>query len=114
MAQKTNVLHDADRLAQALGVPARAPADPRLTPIIRAIDQDPTAFPTIAAAAEKTGLSPSHFQALFREATGLPFRRYRQWRRMAQVVHCLRDGASLTTAAYDSGFASSAHLSAAF
>lgn len=107
-------LVNADSLARTLGVPARNVPDPRLVPLIRQIDQAPEALETVASAAAMVSLSPSRFQALFRQATGLPFRRYRLWRRMARVVALLGDGQSLTAAAHEAGFASSAHLSAAF
>ncbi|MBV6633139.1 MAG: helix-turn-helix transcriptional regulator [Alphaproteobacteria bacterium] len=114
MAAGAAALKDADALAMALGVPTRGAPDPRLVPIIRQIDEEPEAFDTIAGAAALVPLSPSRFQALFRQATGLPFRRYRLWRRMARVVTLLRQGRDLTMAAHEAGFASSGHLSAAF
>ncbi len=60
------------------------------------------------------GLSASRFRFLFRQAVGMPFRRYRLWKRMAIVMPALAAGDSLTMAAHGAGFASSAHLSAVF
>lgn len=104
----------ADRAFAALNLPQRPPPDPRIDAILRAIDDDADAFGTFEAAAAEVGLSPSRCRALVRAAAGVPFRRYRLWRRMACVARCLAEERSLTEAAHSAGFASSAHLSAAF
>lgn len=105
---------DVDALCDALGVPRRASADPRISRVVRCLDAQPDAFDRVTAAACVAGLSASRFQALFRQAVGVPFRRYRLWRRMALVAQAISDGRTLTHAAHEAGFASSAHLSAAF
>lgn len=103
-----------DRLCATFDIPARRPHDPRVAAAVRAIDARPQDLTRVSAAASLAGLSPSRFQALFAEATGVPFRRYRRWRRMAAVMRAIAAGRSLTEAAHEAGFASSAHLSAAF
>jgi len=103
-----------EALCDALGVPARAPVDPRVARAARLLDASPEAFTRVAELASRVGLSPSRFQALFTEGVGLPFRRYRLWRRMALVARMVGDGQTLTEAAHGAGFSSSAHLSAAF
>jgi AraC-like DNA-binding protein len=103
-----------DDLFGALGIPPRPSPDPRIAAIVRELAARPQDFPTLAAAAACVALSASRFRALFRSAVGMPFRRYRLWRRMAVVLEAAAAGASLTAAAQDAGFASSAHLSAAF
>jgi AraC-like DNA-binding protein len=70
--------------------------------------------PPLATLAATAGVSPSRFAHRFTAATGVPFRRYRTWCRMAAVARAASAGATLTRAALDAGFASSAHLSAAF
>ena len=79
-----------------------------------AVNAKPQDFPTLAHAARHAGLSPSRFQHSLREATGVAFRRYRQLRRMAQVLRRLAAGGNLTDAALEAGFSSSSHLSTAF
>lgn len=102
-----------DELLRAVGL--QAPATPaRLAATVRAMDADPRCFARIDDAARHAGLSISRFGHLFREETGLPFRRYRLWRRMATVARVVSTGRSLTDAAFEAGFASSAHLSASF
>ena len=117
-----------DDFCRALGLPAddvvsplqgsaqirRAPPSPRLRRAIRALDDRPQDFPRVADAAALAGLSSSRFQAVFTGVTGMPFRRYRLWRRMAVVMRALAAGYPLTAAAFEAGFASSAHLSTTF
>ena len=62
--------------------------------------------------AERAGLSPSRLMALARIHLGTSLRGYRRWLRTFEVVRCYAGGASLTEAAFDAGFASSAHLAA--
>lgn len=105
---------DVDRLCAELGVSPRPTPDPRVAMAVRLLESRPQDFPHVGPLAARVGLSPSRFHALFGQAVGVPFRRYRQWRRMAVVMRALSEGWSLTEAAYEAGFASSAHLSAAF
>lgn len=103
-----------DRLCTALGVPPRPAADPRVATAVRLLEAHPQDFPLVGPLAARVGLSPSRFHVLFGQAVGMPFRRYRQWRRMAVVMAALAAGRSLTETAFEAGFASSAHLSTAF
>ncbi|MEL7446509.1 MAG: helix-turn-helix transcriptional regulator [Pseudomonadota bacterium] len=105
---------DVDDLCERIGLARRAFTDPRIVALLRAIDDAPEAFPSLAIAANVAGLSPSRCRALMREAVGMPFSRYRLWRRMARVCQEFAAEPSLTNAAHAAGFASSAHLSTAF
>jgi AraC-like DNA-binding protein len=99
---------------EIVGARALAPTDARVAAAIREVEARPQDFPTAASAASLAGISASLFQRRLRRAVGVPFRRYRLWRRMAVVAAELSRGATLTTAAHMAGFASSAHFSAAF
>ncbi|MBU4611777.1 helix-turn-helix transcriptional regulator [Achromobacter sp. GG226] len=103
-----------DRILSTLGIAPRPPDDDRLAQVIRQLDARPQDFANVADAAALAELSPSWFQARFRRAVGMPFRRYRLWRRMAVVMAALGEGRTLTEAAHGAGFASSSHLSATF
>ncbi len=105
---------DVDGWCELLGIGARAAVDPRMVDAARMLDTRPQDFTKVAQLAAQVGLSVWRFQTLFRLATGMPFRRYRLWRRMAFVVRAVDQGQSLTAAALDAGFASSAHLSTRF
>jgi AraC-like DNA-binding protein len=69
---------------------------------------------TLAALAEAVHLSPSRLAHRFREATGVPLRRYVLWCRLRAAADAVMRGSSLTEAAHLAGFADSAHLSRTF
>jgi AraC family transcriptional regulator len=66
---------------------------------------------TLPAAARHVGLSQSRARHLFVEQTGLPFKTYVLWLRLAQAVALSARGHSLTQASHEAGFADSAHFS---
>lgn len=70
--------------------------------------------PTLTMLASQAKLSPSRYRHRFVALTGVPFRRYRTWLSMGAALRQVARGASLTEAALEAGFASSAHFSAAF
>lgn len=105
---------DLERVGAALGLASRALTDPAAAAWIRLIDERPQDFPSVTTLAAAVGLSPSRVQARLSASLGLPFRRYRLWRRMARVMVALSGGQSLTDAAMDAGFASPSHLSTTF
>jgi AraC-like DNA-binding protein len=98
----------------AFGLPRRLHRDDRVTRVVREIERRPHEFDSVREAAALACLSPSRFRARFAEEVGLPFTRYRLWRRMAVVMRTVEAGGSLTEAAHAAGFASSAHLSTTF
>ena len=69
---------------------------------------------TLAAVAKAMHRSPSRLAHRFREATGVPLRRYVLWCRLRTGAESAMRGASLTEAAHLAGFADSAHLSRTF
>lgn len=89
-------------------------SDARIARVVLEIERRPDTFGHIRDAAELAGLSPSRFRARFAAQMGLPFRRYRLWRRMALAMHSIAQGSDLTDAAFACGFSSSAHLSTSF
>ena len=98
----------------AFGLWVRLSRDERISKVVLKIEERPDAFGRMQEAADLACLSPSRFRARFNAEVGLPFRRYRMWRRMALVMRTIGDGGSLTNAALTAGFSSSAHLSASF
>lgn len=69
---------------------------------------------TLAGLAATVHRSPSRLAHRFRQATGVPLRRYVLWRRLRAAVEAAMRGANLTDAAHAAGFADSAHLSRTF
>ncbi len=88
--------------------------DARIRKAAAAMFAAPAETTSAAAHAAAAGLSSSRFQHLFKEQTGVPFRRYRGWARLQATMVQVMAGKSLTEAAHAAGFSSSAHLSAAF
>ncbi len=104
------------RLLQLLGLrnTAAEHIDPRIADAIDGLRFDPSRETSAAGLAREAKLSVSRFLHVFKEATGVPFRRYRTWCRLRAVVRVAATGISLTEAAHAAGFASSAHLSSSF
>jgi len=103
-----------DGVFSCLGITAGRPIRPEISRVVTALGREPQLFSSVDVAAELAGLSSMRFQHIFTELLGIPFRRYRQWRRMGIVIRALANGENLTEAAYRSGFSNSAHLATTF
>ncbi len=101
-------------LVERLGLVSDEPCDPRISHILKRLHDAPADRHDLASLAMEAGLSPSRFRHVFKEATGVPFRRYRIWCRLGAAVRSVLAGGSLTVAAHAAGFSSSAHFSTAF
>jgi AraC-like DNA-binding protein len=101
-------------LAPVLSGATERQVDPRLQQALTRLHADFAARIPLAELARVAGLSDSRFRHLFRAAAGVPVRRYRLWIAMGTAMRAIARGTSLTTAALDAGFASSAHFSATF
>jgi len=99
--------------AIARAAPSARPVDDRLRRVIAALHARLEDNLPIEAIAGEVGLSPTRLMALARAQVGAPLRYLRRWLRTFSVARDYAAGATLTTAALDAGFASSAHLSVA-
>jgi len=86
--------------------------DPRLRIALKACRsiegaETPPALQELASAA---GLSPFHFQRLFKSVVGVTPKQYALEKRSNRLRRQLRDGRAITTALYDAGFASSSRF----
>lgn len=88
--------------------------DARIGQIVQKIKDNPAASYSMETLADEISLSTTRFIHLFKEQTGVPIRRFRQWLRMKIVIRYVANGKSLTEAALDAGFTDSAHFSRAF
>jgi AraC-like DNA-binding protein len=88
--------------------------DTRIDRVIRLIKEDVSQSYSVEALAGSINLSPTRLVHLFKEQTGVPIRRFRQWNRMKAVASFIAAGDTLTTAALNAGFSDSAHFSRAF
>ncbi len=98
----------------AFGPPCTGRSDPRVDRALKALQRGAHLGASCGTVAASVGLSASRFMHLFREHTGVPFRRYRLWARLNVAVRAFAAGANLSTAALDSGFATPSHLSDVF
>ena len=94
-------------------LPAAAPAsiDDRIVRALMVIDHCLSGKINQQDIARESGLSTSRFAEMFRQATGLPLRRYVLWRRLNVAVMAIGIGETATVAAHRAGFADSAHFS---
>jgi len=93
------------------GVQPALEVDPRITRAIQWLQSRKGTTITLADAARVAHLSPSRFRHLFMAHTGISFRAYLLWTRVASAVGAAMGGMSWTEAAQEWGFADSAHLS---
>jgi AraC-like DNA-binding protein len=97
-----------------LGSGEADPIDERIRDAMRILRSRPGDQLSAAEIAAAVSLSPSRFLHLFSAHAGTSFRRYRLWARMCHAAGALSDGADLTTASTEAGFASPSHFSDAF
>ena len=104
------------RIADVLGISpwTIGRVEPRIGAVLDAILAEPGGRHSVMANAERARLSESRLRHAFRDATGVPLRRFRLWARMGSGLRLVGDGASLTRAAHEAGFSSSAHFSSAY
>lgn len=85
--------------------------DPRIVALQEKLRALPEKRAMLGEIAAELGLSESRLTHLFKEETGVSFRRYLLWLRLGDAMARALSGAPLTEAAHASGFADSAHLS---
>jgi AraC-like DNA-binding protein len=88
--------------------------DARIQHAIDLICREPDRNFSQVELAGRLGLSPSRFLHLFRQHTGVPYRRFRNWKRMVAAVQSLHAADNMTRAALDAGFADATHFSHSF
>lgn len=113
-----NSAWSADALKDLLGYAYRrappAVIDPRLAGVINYLFEHADDLTPVTAWAAQAGLSSSHFQHLFTQQVGVPFRRYRAWNRVRQAISEIVHGHNFTAAAHAAGFTDSAHFNHEF
>ena len=86
---------------------ARTEAVRHACALIDAAEDSP---PTLEELARAVGISPTHFQKIFKRATGVSPRQYAETRRVAKVKALLRAGEPVSAALYGAGYGSSRGL----
>jgi AraC-like DNA-binding protein len=92
----------------------RHPAVRRMCALLDAGSTTPSHELSLTQLARRAGLSERQLRAVFARDTGLTPRAYLRWRRLRRAVASIREGASLTMAAVEAGFADGAHFSRVF
>ena len=88
--------------------------DPRIQKIVELIRNEPDRNYSQGELAASLGLSPSRLLHLFSEQLGVPYRRFRMWKRLMLSFELLHAQDNMTLAALDSGFADATHFGHAF
>jgi len=89
---------------------APRPLDPRIRSVIERINADPAAPASAEQCAASVTLSFSRFLHLFKQETGLTFRAFRAWKRARSLLRHVRQSATLTDIALDTGYPDSTHF----
>lgn len=85
--------------------------DARIRTVIDRINADPAGPASAEDCAAAVHLSFSRFLHLFKQETGVPFRAFRAWKRARSLLRYVREPASLTDIALDTGYPDSTHFS---
>ncbi len=96
------------------GAPPARRIDPRVTKVLRQIQQSDDLRMSLESAAAAAFLSPSRFAHLFKQQLGLPFRRYLLWRKLTRAMLVIGQEGTATAAAHAADFADAAHLTRTF
>lgn len=90
---------------------APRPLDARIRQVVDRIVANPALPASAEACAAAVGLSFSRFLHLFKQETGVPFRTFRAWKRARSLLRHVRQAATLTDIALDTGYPDSTHFS---
>lgn len=113
-ARLTGVFLDVLRKAEDLPLALPMPRDARALVLANRLRDRPADDAQIETLARKAGASARTLQRIFRAETNMRFAEWRQRLRLLQAVALLGDGASVTEAGAEAGFASTSAFIAAF
>ncbi len=85
--------------------------DPRIQAVVDQIKADPTAPLAARDCAARHQLSESRFLHLFRQEVGIPFRRFKTWKRARTMLYYVTQDFRLTDIALDIGYPDATHFS---
>lgn len=90
---------------------ATRPIDARIRRVVERIVADPALPASAEECAASVQLSFSRFLHLFKQEIGVPFRAFRAWKRARSLLRHVRQAATLTDIALDTGYPDSTHFS---
>lgn len=85
--------------------------DARIRQVVARIVADPALPASAEECAASVQLSFSRFLHLFKQEIGVPFRAFRAWKRARSLLRHVRQSATLTDIALDTGYPDSTHFS---
>lgn len=88
--------------------------DKRVLASLQYLDRHTREVISLKEIAEEMCLSESRFQHLFKEETGISYRRMQLWKRLLASFDLIRTTKTLTELAHQSGFSDSSHYSKTF
>ena len=113
-ARLAGVFLDVLRKAEVVPLTLPMPRDARALALANRLREEPADDAQVEALARQAGASVRTLQRLFRAETNMRFAEWRQRLRLLHAVALLGDGASVTEAGADAGFASTSAFIAAF
>lgn len=93
---------------------AKHKIDKRILASLQYMDRHRREIVSLEEISEEMCLSESRFQHLFKEETGISFRRMQLWKRLIGSFDLLSESKTLTALAHKSGFSDSSHYSKTF
>lgn len=93
---------------------AKHQIDKRVLASLQYLDRHTREVISLKEIAEEMCLSESRFQHLFKEETGISYRRMQLWKRLLASFDCIKSTKTLTELAHRSGFSDSSHYSKTF
>jgi AraC-like DNA-binding protein len=84
--------------------------DERVIRLVNSINANVESNISIENLSKEVSLSPPQVQKIFKSQTGIPIRKYRNWRRISKTAAMYSKGVSITEASIFSGFSDSSHF----
>jgi AraC-like DNA-binding protein len=104
------------RVVEVLGgapMAGRPHVHPRVRRLLALLREEPDDT-SLAALAERVGLSPGRLMHTFTESIGVPLRPYLAWLRLQRAAAAIAGGSPLSDAAVTAGFSDAAHMTRTF
>lgn len=87
---------------------------PRVRTLLKTLRNNTEVDTSLEALAARVNLSPSRLMHVFTESVGIPLRPYLRWLKLQRAATSIVNGAGLSEAAIEAGFADAAHMSRTF
>ena len=113
-ARIMHLILDELAILPALPLSLPQPADPRLSPICLALQDEPSDVSTVADWSARLGLDQTTIQRLFRKETGMTFGQWRQQARLLLALERIAVGAKFIDVAFELGYESPSAFTSMF